>query len=289
MLSRSITVPAPAKLNLFLHITGQRSDGYHTLQTVFQLIDFCDQLTISPLQSGELRLTTKNMPEPLEHTHNLVWRAAQLLKQVSGCPYGADILLEKRIPTGGGLGGGSSDAASTLVTLNMLWKTGLTIQELAALGLKLGADVPVFIYGKNAWAEGVGECLQPISLPKHWFLVIVPPCHVETAKIFRHKDLTRNTKNITIAAFLAEGGKNDCEDVVRMLYPAVNETVELLESLAYKPKMTGTGACVFSAFTDQFHASEALNKLKAINPAINGFIAQGTSFSRLHEKLSLDS
>src|SRR3990167_8128629 len=123
MLSRSITVPAPAKLNLFLHITGQRADGYHTLQTVFQLIDFCDQLTITPLQSGELRLTTKNMPEPLEYTNNLVWRAAQLLKQASACPYGADILLEKRIPAGGGLGGGSSDAASTLVTLNTLWET----------------------------------------------------------------------------------------------------------------------------------------------------------------------
>ena len=289
MLSRSITVPAPAKLNLFLHITGQRADGYHTLQTVFQLIDFCDQLTITPLQSGELRLTTKNMPEPLDYTNNLVWRAAQLLKQASACPYGADLLLEKRIPAGGGLGGGSSDAASTLVTLNTLWETGLTIQELAALGLKLGADVPVFIYGKNAWAEGIGECLQPVSLPKHWFLVIVPPCHVETAKIFRHKDLTRNAKDITMAAFLTEGGKNDCEDVVRRLYPAVNETMELLEHLAYKPKMTGTGACVFSTFTDQFHASEALNALKTINPAINGFIAQGTNISLLHEKLNLES
>ncbi len=227
----SITVPAPAKLNLFLHITGRRADGYHNLQTVFQLIDRCDQVTIHPWKSDELRLHTHNFHETLDPAQNLVWKAAHLLKTTCHYPYGADILLEKNLPAGGGLGGGSSDAASTLVTLNHLWQTQLSTAELAQLALQLGADVPVFIYGRNAWAEGIGEQVQAIDLPPQTYLVLVPDCHVETAKIFQHKDLTRDSKHITIAAFLAEGGKNDCEDVVRALYPTVNEAMLLLDRL----------------------------------------------------------
>lgn len=287
MPQQPITVPAPAKLNLFLHITGRRADGYHNLQTVFQLIDYCDQLSFSPLKSNEIRLQTRNFHEALDATQNLVWKAAQLLKTTCHYPYGADIILEKNIPAGGGLGGGSSDAATTLVTLNQLWQTQLSTAELAQLALKLGADVPVFVYGHNAWAEGVGEQLQAIDLPLQSYLVLVPDCHVETAKIFRHKDLTRDSKNITMAAFLAEGGKNDCEDVVRALYPPVNEAMLLLDRLGYSPRMTGTGACVFSAFPDKHAAQHGFDEIRSIKPGLSGFVAQSVSRSPLYEKLNL--
>lgn len=287
MRQHTLTVPAPAKLNLFLHITGRRADGYHTLQTVFQLIDYCDQLSFSPLKSDELRLHTRNFHEALDSTQNLVWKAAQLLKTTCHYPYGADILLEKNLPAGGGLGGGSSDAASTLITLNHLWQTQLSTEELAQLALQLGADVPVFIYGRNAWAEGVGEQVQAIDLPTQSYLVLVPECHVETAKIFQHKDLTRDSKHITIAAFLAKGGKNDCEDVVRTLYPPVNEAMLLLNRLGYQPRMTGTGACVFSAFPDKHAAISGFNEVRSIKPGIKGFIAQSVSTSPLYERLNL--
>ena len=277
-----ITLPAPAKLNLFLHITGQREDGYHNLQTVFQLIDFCDELTFSPNNENEIHLVSDI--SAIKPADNLIWRAAKLLQEETGCSKGMEIKLDKRIPMGGGLGGGSSDAATTLLALNKLWETGLSIEELMPLGLKLGADVPVFLSGSSVWAEGVGEILSPIQLPESWHLIINPRCHVDTAQIFQHKQLTRDTNTIKMRSFLTGGTKNDCEIVVKNLYPEVNEALELLTKLGAKPRMTGTGACVFSTFSTKQDAQQALD---AIKPYSTAFIAKGVQRSPLHEKLEL--
>lgn len=277
-----ITLPAPAKLNLFLHITGQREDGYHTLQTIFQLIDFCDELTFSPNNTGAIHLVSDT--SKIKESDNLIWRAAKLLQQETSCTSGTNITLNKRIPMGGGLGGGSSDAASTLLALNQLWETGLSIEELMPLGLQLGADVPVFLGGSSVWAEGIGEQLSPITLPEQWYLIISPDCHVDTAKIFQHKQLTRDSNTIRIPAFLTEGTRNDCEDVVKKLHPEVSKALEMLAEIGTKPRMTGTGACVFSAFKNEQNATQAL---EAISPFSNAFIAKGVQHSPLHEKLGL--
>jgi 4-diphosphocytidyl-2-C-methyl-D-erythritol kinase len=282
-MSQSLTLPAPAKLNLFLHITGRRPDGYHLLQTVFQILDFGDELTFGLRDDGKIVLHSEL--EGVPTSDNLIVRAAHLLQQHSHTTLGADITLLKRLPMGGGLGGGSSDAATTLLGLNLLWKTGLTIDTLATLGLQLGADVPVFVRGHSSWAEGVGELLTPIDLPEHWFLVLTPDCAVNTAEIFQAQELTRNTAPITIAAF-SQGGslvatRNDCQPVVERRYPAVKQALDWLSTHA-PCRMTGTGASVFAAFATQGQAEAVLT----LKPArMSGFVAKGINLSPAHRQL----
>jgi 4-diphosphocytidyl-2-C-methyl-D-erythritol kinase len=212
----TLTLLSPAKLNLFLHITGRRPDGYHNLQTLFQLLDYGDTLTFTTNHTGRISLQPELPGVSFEQ--NLIIKAVRALELHKPAQTGVDILLEKRLPMGGGIGGGSSNAATALVALNYLWDCQLSKHELLAIGLQLGADVPVFINAETAWAEGVGETLLPIKTPAKWFLVVQPDCHVSTAEVFSHKDLTRDTSAIKVAAFLERGGKNDCEALVKMLY-----------------------------------------------------------------------
>ncbi|MBI2381477.1 MAG: 4-(cytidine 5'-diphospho)-2-C-methyl-D-erythritol kinase [Gammaproteobacteria bacterium] len=270
------TFPCPAKLNLFLHITGRRADGYHELQTVFQILDYGDELTVSVDDSGELVLETPVPGVPDEH--NLVMRAARLLQAHAGTKQGARLSLDKRLPMGGGLGGGSSDAATTLVALNRLWACGLSEDELAALGLSLGADVPVFVRGRSCWAEGVGERIVPVQVPESWYLVLMPDCHVSTAEVFGDKDLTRNSAPITMRAFLDGQGRNDCEAVVCRHYPAVAEALSWLSQFA-PARMTGTGACIFAAFSNE----EEARRIAALHPpGVGCLVAKGVDISPLY-------
>jgi len=274
---KSLTLPCPAKLNLFLHITGRRADGYHNLQTVFQLLDYGDQLTLKANLDGQIRISP---PIPGLPTHeNLIFKAAQLLKPYVNPDCGADISLVKRLPMGGGIGGGSSNAASTLLGLNTLWDAKLTMDQLAELGRQLGADVPVFVHGKSAWAEGIGEQLRELTLPEKYFVVLAPNCHVSTASIFSHKELTRDTLAITVAAFLEKGGKNDCQTLVEKLFPQVRDAVEWLNNFS-PAQLTGTGACVFATFPTKAAAEAVVAKLPG---HIGGFVAQGVNQSPLHQ------
>ncbi len=236
--------PAPAKLNLFLHITGRRADGYHELQTLFQLVDLADTIAIRVREDGAILRCEGPADVPAEA--DLAVRAARALKAASGTRLGADLRVLKRIPQGGGLGGGSSDAATTLLALNQLWDCGLPMRDLAALGLPLGADVPVFIGGFSAWGEGIGERLTPVELPARWYLIIHPGCAVSTREVFQSPELTRNSPLITIRAFFESGGRNDCEPVVRRLRPEVGEALDWLGRFA-PARLTGTGSCVFAA------------------------------------------
>lgn len=278
----TLTLPAPAKINLFLHITGRRADGYHELQTLFQLLDHGDQLHFTRDDTGEIHLEC-DAPE-LVTPGNLVRRAAQALKDLPGTPsrHGVRIRLEKRLPAGAGLGGGSSDAATTLLALNHLWRLGLDRTQLAATGLQLGADVPVFVHGHSAWATGIGEHLQPVSLPTQWYVVLTPACPVSTAEIFSHRELTRNGSAIKMAAFLAGHSRNDCESLVRRLYPAVNETLTGLGQYG-AARLTGTGSSVFAAFPGQAAAEAALEQIldRATGPldGLQGFVARGLDTS----------
>ncbi len=246
---------APAKLNLFLHVTGRRADGFHDLQTVFQLVDLCDELDISTRADGQI---LRNPPPSdavlaaLADADDLTVRAASLLKGESGTALGADIHVLKRIPAGGGMGGGSSDAASVLLALNEQWGLQWSLDRLAALGLSLGSDVPVFIYGRNAFASGRGEVLTPLALPERWFLIVHPPVAVSTREIFGSAQLTRDTPALRIPALPADGGHNDCEAVVRDRYPQVAEV--LLRLATFGARLTGTGACVFCATESQAQA-----------------------------------
>lgn len=266
------TFPAPAKLNLFLHVVGRRPDGYHLLQTVFRLLDFYDQIDLDVRDDGEIRLTTPLENVPAEQ--DLCVRAAKLLQNESGTQLGVDIALHKHIPMGGGLGGGSSDAATMLMALNELWCLNWENSRLRALGLRLGADVPVFIFGENAFAEGVGEQLSALSLPQAWYLIIVPPVHISTAEIFSNNELTRNTIPITIPPFSIWDGHNDLEPVVCGLYPEVSRSLEWLKRLENTKitAMSGSGACVFSEFATESEASAALARLPA---DMRGFVARG--------------
>ncbi len=277
-----LSLPAPAKLNLFLHITGRRADGYHELQTLFQLLDVGDVLEFD--SAAELSVSLSPAAPDIPLADNLVWRAAHALQQVTGCTHGAHILLHKRLPLGAGLGGGSSDAATTLVGLNRLWRLGLSHSELIDIGLPLGADVPLFLHGTSAWAEGIGERLTPVQLPPAWYLVLVPDCQVSTAAVFGHRQLTRNASPITIRAFLEPGGSgqsanNSCQGVVEALYPQVKAARQWLDHYA-PTRMTGTGACLFARFDteDQAQAVRA-----QIPDPWDGFIAKGINQSPLYQ------
>jgi len=275
----AITLPCPAKLNLFLNITGRRSDGYHTLQTVFQLLDYGDSLRIETNDSGNLKLSAHIPGIPVHD--NLVFKAAYLLRKHTGTTGGADITLHKKLPKGGGIGGGSSNAATTLVGLNRLWECGLSEDELVELARQLGADVPVFVRGKTAWAEGIGDQLTPLELPQRWFVVISPACEVSTQQIFSHKDLTRESSAIKVAAFLEKGGKNDCQPLVEKLFPQVRDAVDWLNQYG-QAQLTGTGACVFAAFDTE---QQALDVFARRPQALNGFVAQGVNVSPLRQRL----
>ena len=256
-----IQCQAPAKLNLFLHVTGRRADGYHLLQTAFQLIDRSDTLDIEIRQDNNIVRTNEIPNVPAES--DLIVRAARLLQQSTNCPLGANLTLHKILPMGGGLGGGSSDAASTLIALNHLWQTGLNKTELMQLGLQLGADVPFFIFGDNAFAEGVGEELHAIQTPERWFVVIEPGVQVPTPAIFSAKELTRDTKPVRIADFSSTAEmfwKNDLQTVACALFPAVDEAIKWLSQFG-NAKMTGSGACVFCAFADESAADKVMQQV----------------------------
>lgn len=271
----TIRWPAPAKLNLFLHITGRRADGYHLLQTVFQLLDFGDYLQFKV--TGDGRIHRDYELPGVSAEADLILRAARLMQTHTRSSKGVSIQLDKRLPAGGGLGGGSSDAATTLVALNQLWGCGLDQAELAKLGLQLGADVPVFVQGHSAWGEGVGEHLEPIDLPEHWFVVLAPAVSVSTAKVFSHPQLIRDCPPITIRAFLTGQGRNVCEPVVCAQYPEVAAALDDLS--AYAPaRLTGTGACVFAPFESEQVARRALAELAG---QWQGFVAKGVNISPL--------
>nr|WP_177429739.1 4-(cytidine 5'-diphospho)-2-C-methyl-D-erythritol kinase [Pseudomonas mangrovi] len=275
----SLTLPAPAKLNLMLHIVGRRADGYHELQTLFQFIDHADQLRFQARDDGEIRLHSDIAGVP--HDDNLIVRAARALQQHASCPLGADIWLDKRLPMGGGIGGGSSDAATTLLGLDHLWQLRSSEDQLAELGLTLGADVPVFVRGRAAFAEGVGERLQPVELEEPWYIVVVPQVSVSTAEIFRAPELTRNTPAITLHAVLERGGHNDCQPVVEQRYPEIRNALILLNKFT-SARLTGTGGCVFGSFPSKSEADRVAAQLPASLP---GFVAKGSNISMLHRTL----
>lgn len=272
--------PAPAKVNLFLHIVGQRADGYHLLQSVFRLLDFYDTIHLRPRKDGVIS-RSQEIPGVAEQ-QDLCVRAAHLLQQHTGSALGADIAVDKRIPMGGGLGGGSSDAATVLLALNNLWSLHLPRQELMDLALQLGADVPVFIFGENAWAEGIGEQLQPVALKPAWYVVLTPPVHVSTAQVFASKELTRNTIATTIAAFsavafrqeLGQGFSNNLESVVCRQYPAVGACVQWLNQFS-RARMSGSGASVFAEFESEAAAQAVLAKAVEEKLAVSAFTARG--------------
>ncbi|MDA8493192.1 4-(cytidine 5'-diphospho)-2-C-methyl-D-erythritol kinase [Kluyvera georgiana] len=279
------TWPSPAKLNLFLYITGQRPDGYHTLQTLFQFLDYGDTLTIMPRCDGQLRLLTPLTGVPDEE--NLIIRAARLLMKAAAetgrlpAGSGADISIEKRLPMGGGLGGGSSNAATVLVALNHLWQCGLPEDELATLGLTLGADVPVFVRGHAAFAEGVGEVLTPVDVAEKWYLVAHPGVSIPTPIIFRDPELPRNTPVRSIETLLNCEFGNDCEVIARKRFREVDDVLSWL--LEYAPsRLTGTGACVFAEFDTELAARQVLEQAPEW---LQGFVAKGVNLSPLKQAL----
>ncbi|HLT03753.1 MAG TPA: 4-(cytidine 5'-diphospho)-2-C-methyl-D-erythritol kinase [Pseudomonas sp.] len=271
-----LILPAPAKLNLFLHILGRRPDGYHELQTLFQFLDHGDELGFRRRADGAIRLHTEIAGVP--HDSNLIVRAARRLQELSGTRQGADIWLDKRLPMGGGIGGGSSDAATTLVGLNHLWGLNWSEEQLAELGLTLGADVPVFVRGRAAFAEGVGERLIPVDPEEPWYLVLAPQVSVSTAEIFSDPELTRDTPPITVRSLPEGGGHNDCQPVVEKRYSEVRNALILLNNFV-PAKMTGTGACVFGSFPNRQEADKVSRQLPATLPS---FIARGCNRSPLH-------
>ncbi|WP_379866823.1 4-(cytidine 5'-diphospho)-2-C-methyl-D-erythritol kinase [Marinobacter sp. M5B] len=280
----SLVLPSPAKLNLFLHILGRRPDGYHELQTLFQFLNYGDTLTLTARTDGRIVLEQPLPGVPDEE--NLIVRAARQLAATAGhTTPGVSIAVDKQLPMGGGLGGGSSNAATTLVGLNRLWGLNRSLDELAELGLSLGADVPVFVRGHAAWGEGVGERLTDANPPEDWFLVIKPPCDISTKEIFSEQGLTRDSPGIKIApAFEGDASRyrNDCEDVVRRLYPEVHQSLEWLAQFG-PARLTGTGACIFGRFPTE---SAARIIWESKPSGITGFVAQGVNISPLHKKLT---
>lgn len=279
-MNKSISISAPAKLNLFLHITGQREDGYHLLQTVFQFLDYSDTIKLDCREDGQI-VRVSDLAG-VAAADDLVVKAAKLLQTHCDSQLGVDISVDKVLPMGGGLGGGSSNAASVLVALNQLWACGLSQQELMELGVQLGADVPVFIFAQSAWAEGVGEELKPIDLPEKWFLVLKPQINVSTAEVFANSQLRRDCSTITIRDFLAGQTENVCEKPVREMYPEVDQA--LTELARYcdngQSRLTGTGACVFAAFDNREKAEKALSEL---SEKWDGFVAKGMNQTPLKE------
>jgi 4-diphosphocytidyl-2-C-methyl-D-erythritol kinase len=272
--------PAPAKLNLCLHIVGRRDDGYHLLQSAMQFIDLADELHFFGRHDGVIERLGGLPDVPPES--DLVIKAARLLTQETGSKAGVAIHVTKRVPVQAGLGGGSSDAATVLVALNHLWRTGLDVNAVAAIGAKLGADVPVFVRGHAAWAEGVGERITPIDLPEEIYLVVKPAAAIATAEIFQAAELTRNSPVTTIRAFLAGGGRNDCTSTVRGRYPEVAEALDWLEQFG-QARLTGTGSCVFVAMPDQIAAEQALSRVPA---RWSGYVVRGRNHSPLMERLA---
>ena len=251
-----IRVPSPAKLNLFLHITGRRDDGYHELQTIFQLIDLNDWLEFT--QTDNLQISIDGL-NSVDLEHNLIYKATQILKPYAQKITGLSIRVEKNIPMGAGLGGGSSNAATTLIVVNQLWQCGLSIEQLAKLGIKLGADVPIFVYGRNAWAEGIGEQLTFIDLEQKKYIVLKPDCFISTQLLFSQKTLTRNTKTSTFCAYQLTPFNfgNNFEPLAKSLYPEVNEAMQYLDQFGIA-KLTGTGACVFTEVTSDMNIDDVL-------------------------------
>ncbi|MFH4512937.1 4-(cytidine 5'-diphospho)-2-C-methyl-D-erythritol kinase [Vibrio alginolyticus] len=280
MIELSTRWPSPAKLNLFLYINGRTENGYHELQTLFQFVDHGDELTIQANHSGDITISPEIEGVPLQD--NLIWKAATALQAYSNCPFGAHIELQKELPMGGGIGGGSSNAATALVALNYLWQLNLTDDELAEIGLKLGADVPVFVRGFAAFAEGVGEKLSPAYPEEKWYLVVRPNVSIATVDVFCHPDLTRNTPKRDLETLLNTPSVNDCEKIVRMLYPEVDKQLSWL--LQYAPsRLTGTGSCVFAEFSSK---SEAETILAQLSDKVSAFVAQGRNISPLKETLA---
>lgn len=275
-----LRVPSPAKINLFLHVNGRRSDGYHLIQTAFQFVDLVDYLTFQVRPDAAIAVHTDLIDVAMED--NLIYKAAKLLQDYGNVKLGIDITLEKHIPIGGGLGGGSSNAATTLLILNLLWDLKLTLSELLHLGVKLGADVPIFLYGQAAFAEGIGDQLRPIELNESWLLLIVPPCSVNTGKIFSDSQLTRTTPRLTIAEFLESGGHNDCEPVAQKHFPEIAKALKWLENYS-SAKMTGSGSCVFAAFENE---ETAVNISKEIPESFKGFVVKGLNTSPLHSVIN---
>ena len=271
------TLSAPAKINLCLLITARRPDGYHDLQTAFQMLDICDPLSFE--LSDQLSVES-NIDLPVQT--NLVYLAAKLLQEFSATKQGATIHLDKFLPMGAGLGGGSSDAATTLLGLNRLWNLNISAKELMRLGRQLGADVPVFVFAQSAWGEGIGEVLTPLVLKSSFYLIVSPNCHVDTARIFSHPELTRDSSTITIARFLEHGARNDCEFVVRELYPEVDEVLLWLNKWG-PAKMTGTGSCVFLQFDSRL---EAQSVAKQVPEQWTTFVAQGLDKSPVVSELA---
>jgi 4-diphosphocytidyl-2-C-methyl-D-erythritol kinase len=276
-----LRLPAPAKLNLMLRVVGRREDGYHLLQTVFQFIDRCDWITLRRRADGVIRLRTP-LPEVPEES-DLTVRAARALQGIAGGADGVDIEIEKNLPMGGGLGGGSSDAATTLLGLNRLWRVGLGLDELAGLGVRLGADVPVFVRGYSAWGEGVGDILTPLELPKSWFVILIPPCQIATGRVFSAPSLTRDNEPITIGDFLAGRHENHCLPVATELYPELQVALDSLSRFG-EARLTGTGACIFAEFASETDARRVVGCLK---DSWSVFIARGSSRSPLHKLLGL--
>ncbi|CDT89407.1 4-diphosphocytidyl-2-C-methyl-D-erythritol kinase [Vibrio coralliirubri] len=273
--------PSPAKLNLFLYITGRRDNGYHELQTLFQFVDFGDELTVTAnSETSSITITPEIPGVALED--NLIWKAATALQQYTSTSFGADIELNKVLPMGGGIGGGSSNAATVLVALNYLWQLNLSDDQLAEIGLKLGADVPVFVRGHAAFAEGVGEQLQPANPDEKWYLVVKPQVSIATVDIFTHSELTRNTPKRALSTLLEQEYVNDCEKIVRMLYPEVDKQLSWL--LQYAPsRLTGTGSCVFAEFNSKKEAELVREQLP---DTVSAFVARGRNISPLKETLA---
>ncbi|GEK13953.1 4-(cytidine 5'-diphospho)-2-C-methyl-D-erythritol kinase [Aliivibrio fischeri] len=279
MITKTTRWPSPAKLNLFLYINGQQENGYHELQTLFQFIDLCDHLTITANQSGQITLAP-DIPG-VKTEDNLIWKAATLLQQHCQCEFGAHIEIEKILPMGGGIGGGSSNAATVLVALNFLWQLNLSNDTLAALGVKLGADVPIFVHGFAAFAEGIGEKLQPATPKELWYVLIKSEVSIATVDVFTHPDLVRNTPKQPLNALLETTYVNDCEKIVRSVYPEVDYQLSWL--LEYAPsRLTGTGACVFAEFNSEKEAQEVYS---LIPDNATGFIARGMNTSPLNRTL----
>jgi 4-diphosphocytidyl-2-C-methyl-D-erythritol kinase len=274
--------PAPAKLNLFLHVTGRRPDGYHEIQTAFQLVDLADALHFVPRADGEIRRLSG--PAGVPASDDLSVRAARRLMEAAGRAPGIDIRLDKHIPVQGGLGGGSSDAATTLVALNEIWGLRLPVDELAGIGLTLGADVPLFVHGRSAWGEGVGERLTPLELPERHYAIVFPGVGIPTAEVFQAPELTRKTPETTIRGFLKAGGRNDCEPVVTGRSSEVRRALDWLGKRG-SARLTGTGSSVFAAFADRPSAQAALDGLPA---GWRGFVARGLDRSPLQERLAAE-